>query len=116
MSNAAAAIRTALDDLAAKGNAKDIAEHLLAEGHRGYRDLNNCCPVAEYLRAKTGESVEVDPERVWGVVYGCFDADCTCDGPDCVSVPTPPAVAGFIARFDEGLFPKLDKAVGPDAA
>lgn len=72
---------------------KGVAARLLAEGCKGLQKNCDACPIWVYLSRRFKQSIEVQRRRaVVGLVY--FDL--------------PPAVAGFINRFDAGESPELE--------
>jgi hypothetical protein len=96
--NAYPTVAEVIDKLQALGSANQIAQFLSGEGITGVRTLLNSCPIANYLKRETGaEKVRVNgfwaenEERL--TMYR--------DG-------TP--IPAFIARFDAGLYPELERA------
>jgi hypothetical protein len=88
--------------LAALGDTPaQIAATLLAAGHHGRPQSEDCCPVARYLLA----SLDIKHLNVIGnivVLAYAQDPPRICDY---VDVPDP--VEEFIERFDNGDFPQL---------
>lgn len=71
-----------------------IAARLGAQGCRGIRENNECCPIANYLTGLGFVGAWVDPEQI-----AVDDEDYPVD--------TPPAVGEFVNRFDKGDWPEL---------
>lgn len=72
----------------------DIPDYLMRAGYRGAKYRSCDCPVAMYLRDKTGESHVVCKEMIANL--GSLEA---------ISVPLP--IQDFIDRYDRGDFPEL---------
>jgi hypothetical protein len=91
-------VYAALYELERVGNKDAIAEYLADRGFKGHQSAADSCPVALYLRAKTGFVVYIS-QTDWSVG-------------DLVSIdsfPLPPYVANFVAAFDDDAYPDLVK-------
>jgi hypothetical protein len=94
-------LRQALDEL--PDTADGIAAYFTEQECRGRRKHITCCPVANYL-AGTGLDGVPDVDSAY---IGLFT-----DGRVVSSAKTPPHIAEFVARFDDGEWPELE--VGRD--
>lgn len=88
-----------LDKLAAHGSARQVADHLAAEGITGFQCLSAVCPVSNWVHRQTGQRIMIG-RATW-------DLD-GIDGHIPDAGDTPDVVGAFIAAFDKGDFPELD--------
>lgn len=92
----AAAVTTALDKLAAEGDAGQIAARLTAAGHVGELNMTYTCPVARYLHHHTGAWVRVEAlDWALDTRHGAYLGD------------LPGEIPEFIAAFDDRDYPEL---------
>lgn len=103
-----------IDDLtrifAAMGQTADqVAETLRAHGCRGYHCGNSPCPVFRYVYRKFDDGQLV---LQYDIYSQALKPSKLClypaDGERRVEMPLPAAIAEFLARFDDGLYPDLD--------
>lgn len=90
------AVRRALDELNALPNPDAIARHLREAGARGYRASPSSCPVATFLRRRSGAHT-VSVSYTWGV-----RVQVNADGPRHDVSPVRGSVFEFVTLFDEG--------------
>jgi len=82
-----------------------IAKSLEAKGIRGWKGSCALCPLAVYLKSQGAPMAEVSRGDI-----------CIRNGPDAgddIAVRPTKSVKEFIERFDDGMFPALDKAKKP---
>jgi len=95
------AVRLALKELAnGADDAREIANRLKAAGVKGGHRPDNC-PVAHYLKQKTGLKVSVGPGTV------------TNDWVTRVPIWTPSKVSVFIELYDNGYYRELEGYQNP---
>jgi hypothetical protein len=94
---------TVLDELVALATVEAMTGHLVAAGATGERVDSSRCVLANYLRERTGQRVQVKASRVeWRVADGAT-----------AQVRLPEPLCDLIRRFDRGELPQLVE-VTPD--
>lgn len=80
-----------------------IHDLMVLNNVKGYRAITNRCPLANYLKLKTGETVLVFEDSFeWGV-----RADVMTGFPPGQCLPASESVASFVMNFDAGKYPEL---------
>ena len=73
-----------------------VAGNLLAQGHKGKRGKEDCCPLARYLTSRIGQPVLVTGELA---IVGDNDYGHKIEWP----------LKGFVGNFDAHVYPFLEE-------